>query len=205
MARFEPTNYLIHEVLYNIAREGKGEFENELLDFLFFMDANTNAKLEFERQHRGQQFPIVQQTWVIPLPAARTVKFAETCERKLNSRLLRPAESDMLFASQDDCLMSANYKLDGFAVSLGFEPVSPDGKPPDSIVDLFQELSVDCQKAGGRIHLVKNVHADPDTFRKMFSPQIKEFEKLKRACDPDLLLQNKFSDTFFKFRATKVR
>jgi hypothetical protein len=43
MARLDVPN-LIHEVLYTIARENNGEFENELLDFLFFMDANTNAK-----------------------------------------------------------------------------------------------------------------------------------------------------------------
>lgn len=95
--------------------------------------------------------------------------------------------------------MSANYQLDGFAVSMAFEPIAGDGESPQNVVDLLHELSVICESVGGRIHMVKHVHADRAVFRKMFDPQIRQFETIKRKYDPDLILQNKFSDRFFSF------
>jgi len=95
--------------------------------------------------------------------------------------------------------MSANYDSDGFAVSIAFEPIRPDGSAPPKIVELMLQLTKDCLSVGGKIHLVKNVYADPVDFRQMFSPQIEQFEEIKRKYDPGLVLQNKFSDTFFSF------
>jgi decaprenylphospho-beta-D-ribofuranose 2-oxidase len=197
MARIDPLNLLIHEFLYNLAKEHKDPFENDLMDFLFFMDGNTVAKDKFEKQFSPQLFPIVQQTFVIP--KEQTVAFAQTCERKMSARGLRPTETDMLFVARDECLMSANYQLEGFAVTIAFEPIAPDGQAPPRIVDLMHELSVDCQALGGRVHFVKNIYSDPVVLRKMFHPQIEQFEDIKRKYDPSLLLQNKFSDTFFTF------
>jgi hypothetical protein len=163
-----------------------------LTDFLFFMDGNTVAKERYEHLHPNELFPIIQQTFVIPADLAAA--FAGNCEEKMKARKLRPTECDMLFVRADDALMSANYKMDGFAISVGFEPVEADGQTPPAIADLLKELSADCLGAGGRIHLVKNVHADKAVLQQMFSPQISQFEEMKRRLDPDLLLQNGFSD-----------
>lgn len=197
MARFELPNLLIHEFLYNLAKEHKGAFENDLMDFLFFMDGNTVAKNRFEKQFYPQLFPIVQQTFVTG--ADKAVAFAENCEIKMAERGLRPTETDMLFVAQDDCFISANYRLDGFAITIAFEPISPDGKVPQTICDLLHDLSVDCLAAGGRIHFVKNIYADPPILRQMFHPNIEAFEVIKRKYDRALLLQNPFSDRFFRF------
>ena len=70
----------------------KDGFENEVLDFLFFMDGNTVAKHRFERLN-GRLFPIVQQTFV--LPADRTAEFAQASEDIMRERSIRPTESDM--------------------------------------------------------------------------------------------------------------
>lgn len=195
--RYELANLAIDEFLYLLAKAHKEPFENDLMDFLFFADGNTVAKDTFEKHFYPQLFPIVQQTFVIREEDA--VAFAETCERKLSSYRLRLTETDMLFVARDECLMSANYRLYGFAVSIAFEPIAPDGAPPPTIVELMHELTKDCLSFGGRIHLVKNVYADPADFRRMFSPQIEQFEDIKRKYDPGLVLQNKFSDTFFGF------
>jgi FAD/FMN-containing dehydrogenase len=197
LARIPVFNLAIHELLFHIAGENDGHFENALRDFLFFMDGNTVAKEKFEATHEGEQFPIVQQTYVIA--ADGTERFARACETEMNRRRLKPTECDMLYVKQDDCLMSANYKLDGFAVTLGFEPVAPKGCPPRAIPKLLKTLSQQCLDVGGRIHPVKNVCADKTVFRKMFSPQIEQFEDIKREYDPDLLLQNSFSDRLFCF------
>ena len=197
MARIDPLNIAIHEILFHVATEQGGRFENDLEEFLFFMDGNTVAKEKFEALHRDQLFPIVQQTFVVP--PDQTERFANKCVEKMLKRGIQATECDMLFARQDDCLMSGNYHLDGFAVSLGFEPIKPKGCPPDRIPKLLRELSEDCQSMGGRLHLVKNVQVDRDVFREMFSPQILEFEAIKKKYDPDRLLQNRFSDDFFDF------
>ena len=196
MARLDLPNTAIHEFLFLLAKERKVPFENDLMDFLFFMDGNTIAKERFETQFYPKLFPIIQQTFVIP--EEKTAAFAANCQHKLALSGLRATETDMLFVAQDDCLMSANYRLDGFAVTLAFEPIADDGKPPPKIVALLEHLSRDCQVAGGRIHWVKNLYSEPEVFRDMF-PQIAQFEDTKRKYDPGLLLQNKFSGTFFQF------
>jgi FAD/FMN-containing dehydrogenase len=196
-ARDPRLNLGIHEFLFFIAGMNGGRFQNTLLDFLFFMDGNTVAKEKFERRHKPKQFQIVQQTYVVD--AGRTEEFARACETEMQRRGIQPTECDMLYVKRDDALMSANYQLDGFAVTLGFEPVDPNGCPPPEIPRLLRHLSERCLEANGRIHLVKNVHADPGVLREMFLPQIEQFEAIKRHYDPDLILQNTFSDKLFEF------
>lgn len=199
LGRNELINYSIHEILYAIAKDSGHDFENDLMDFIFFADGNTTAKQKYESLHSPELFPIIQQTFVVPPDHA--VAFAKNCEHKMRSLKyhLRPTECDMLYVSQDECLLSANYRLDGFAISLGFEPVVADGTPPSQIVNLLKELSVDCLSVDGRIHLVKNVHADKAVLRQMFSSQLAAFEAIKRRVDPNMVLQNGFSDRLFEF------
>lgn len=195
--RYELGNLAIDETLYLLAEAHKKPFENDLMNFLFFMDGNTVAKETFEKHFSPQLFPIVQQTFIVS--KEDVVAFTKNCERKLDSYKLRPTETDMLFVPSDDCLMSGNYHFNGFAMSIAFEPIAPDGTPPTGIVAFMRELTKDCLSLGGRLHPVKNVYADPEDFRKMFSPQITRFENIKRQYDPYRILQNKFSDTFFQF------
>jgi decaprenylphospho-beta-D-ribofuranose 2-oxidase len=195
-ARNEAANAAFHELLFQLARLHPDDFENDVPDFLFFMDGNTTAKHRYESQ-TGKLFPIAQQTFVIP--PERTAAFAAACEDKMRERSIRPTESDMLYVRADDCLMSANYKMDGFAVSFAFEPVDAEPKPPLEVEELFREFSRDALKLGGRIHLAKSVYAEKEVLREMFSPQIRDFEAIKRHYDPDLILQNTFSDNLFCF------
>jgi decaprenylphospho-beta-D-ribofuranose 2-oxidase len=194
-------NLTVHEFLFDSIVAATfltgGRFENDLLDFLFFMDGNTVAKKKFEELFFPAQFPIVQQTFIIP--PNKTEEFAEICMRTMAERSIRPTECDMLFVQADKCLMSGSYYLDGFAVTLGFEPVAPQGCPPPEIPQLLRDLSKVCLAFGGRLHLPKNLQLSSGDFRNMFLPQIQTFEDIKRKHDPELLLGNKFSDYFFQF------
>jgi decaprenylphospho-beta-D-ribofuranose 2-oxidase len=213
MARDPIANWAIHEYLFvKAAASQETEYENDLENFIFFMDGNTTAKQRFEAQHPGKLFPIVQQTFVIPFDkdGNTAATFAQNCIDKMARHIIRPTEFDILPVLADECLMSANFKMKGFAVTIGFEPGNlptqdwKDGCPP-RIPKLLRELSVDCLNVGGRIHLVKNVHADPkNVFRPMF-PKIEGFEEIKRECDPALVLQNPFSDRFFHFDTKKQK
>jgi FAD/FMN-containing dehydrogenase len=181
------------------------KFDDPVEDFLFFMDGDTAARKRFENKNRPQLFPIVQQTFVVPID--KTEAFVKSCLRQIAEHKLRPTESDMLFVLEDECLLSANYHLNGWAVSFAFEVEEEVDKgvdkPPEPVRTLLRKLSKDCLDAGGRIHLPKNSHVDKEVFRKMFNGdgQIEKFEKIKRQYDPDLLLQNPFSDRFFEFKA----
>jgi decaprenylphospho-beta-D-ribofuranose 2-oxidase len=172
-------------------------FEDPVEDFLFFMDGDTAARRKFEKLHHPQLFPIVQQTFVVPVDKTET--FTTNCIRRIREENVHPTECDMLFVLEDECLLSANYRLNGFALSFAFERPEDDGGPPERVFKLLRELSNDCLNAGGRIHLPKNSHVDREVFRSMFKGQIEKFENIKRQYDPDLLLQNRFSDRFFDF------
>ena len=176
------------------------KFEDPLDDFLFFMDGDTAARKRFEESRRPKLFPLVQQTFVVPV--GKTETFTKNCIRKIRERKLHPTEADMLYALEDECLLSANYRLSGFAVSFAFEHKADFCDP--RVFELLRELSRDCLEAGGRIHLPKNSHVDRDVFRSMFNGQIEKFENIKRQYDPDLLLGNPFSDRLFDFQHPAV-
>ena len=176
-------------------------FEDPVDDFLFFMDGDTAARRKFEKLNHPQLFPVVQQTFVVPVEQTET--FTKDCIRKIREHKIHPTTCDMLFVLADECLLSANYGLNGFAVSFGFERPESAGRPPERVFALLRELSRDCQNAGGRLHLPKNSHVDREVFRSMFKGQIERFEQIKRRYDPELLLQNSFSDRFFDFEEGK--
>ena len=200
-ARVPFMNWLFHQGLYDTLQLVH-KFDDDLPEFLFFMDGDAKARTTFQALY-NRPFPIIQQTYVVPTGA--TEAFATTSVQKIQDRGLHPTECDMLYVAQDDCLMSANYHLDGFAVSFAFEPTSSDDVPPDEVCALLRELSVDCLNAHGRIHLPKNSHVDRATFRSMFDGQIQAFEAIKRNYDPNLLIQNRFSDQFFTFSKSTKR
>ena len=193
-ARVPLTNYLVQLGLYELCRFVTA-YDDDIPDFLFFMDGDTYARQEYFKIF-GQQFPIIEQTYV--LPASATESFTANSMAKIDASGFDPSSCDMLYIKGDQALMSANYNMDGFAVSWCFEPNDPT-TPPAALCTLLQQLSVDCLNAGGRIHLPKNAHVDRATFRAMFSPQITTFENIKRQYDPNLLLQNPYSDQFFAF------
>lgn len=193
-ARVPWLNYLIHLGLYELCQVVT-KFDDDIADFLFFMDGDTYARQKYF-QLFGVQFPLIQQTYV--LPASATESFTANSIDKIAAAGLDPTDCDMLYIKGDQALMSANYNLDGFAISWVFEPDNPT-TPPTNVTNMLQQLSVDCLNAGGRIHLPKNAHVDRATFRAMFSPQITTFENIKRQYDPNLLLQNPYSDQFFAF------
>ena len=198
LVRYRFWSNLVDWLLYGFAKIGR-KFEDPVEDFLFFMDGDSAARKEFERRNPPHLFPLVQQTFVVPKD--KTESFTQNCIRKIHRQGLCPTESDMLYALEDECLLSANYRLNGFAVSFAFEQKGDFFGP--RVFELLRELSRDCLDAGGRIHLPKNSHVDREVCRLMFKGQIEKFEEIKRHYDRDLLLRNPFSDRLFDFKQAK--
>ena len=68
---------------------------------------------------------------------------------------------------------------------------------PSQMKDFFCELSHDCLRLGGRVHLVKNVEADRSDLRQMHGDAAAEFRALKRKHDPHGLFKNAFFSRIF--------
>ena len=194
-ARHDDLNRLFHESLFALMETMFKSFQNDIPEFSFFMDGNTFAKERFEREHPHRVFPITQQTFVIP-DAKSTVRFVNECLVRLAALDLEPTELDLLFVAEDDCLLSATFKQNGFAVSLAFE--NYEGPcPPQPVDTLLRGLSGLCADMGGRIHLVKNLRAEKVDVQRMFAAAIGDFARIKADLDPAGILRNSFFDKIF--------
>ena len=58
-------------------------------------------------------------------------------------------------------------------------------------------LSARALELGGRVYLVKNVHATAEQLQEMYAHALPEFVRLKRRVDPDGLLRNEFLERVF--------
>jgi decaprenylphospho-beta-D-ribofuranose 2-oxidase len=108
---------------------------------------------------------------------------------------LSPNLFDILYVQDDDFLMSSNNGLAGFAVSIAFQHLT---LRKMSVLDAhLRDLSDVCRQLGGRVYLVKNVHASHTQLAGMYGEHMVRFRALKAQLDPDGLLRNEFFDRVF--------
>lgn len=179
---------LVGELAYRL----RGDHHvDSLLDYTFFMDGDVR----FRRLGRrlGLQLRIVQQSFVVPVAAA--AELIERARRVFGAAAVVPMLSDVLYCRSDRALLSATHGLDGFVVSFAFSPRTR-GRLA-RIQDALVRLSKACRALGGRVRLVKNVHADPDDLAAMYAATLPRFQALKRALDPDGVIRNEFLERVF--------
>jgi decaprenylphospho-beta-D-ribofuranose 2-oxidase len=180
----------------------EGEFIDELFGWTFFMGNTTSRAKEIARSS-GQRLNFSQQSFVLPAghrdhaPDTRPVRrFIEQIEGRLHRADIRPANIDFLYIPGDRFLMSASRDLPGFVATVAFANVNCE-KLDSEICDLLCELSRDCRVLGGRVHLVKNVVADPSDLRAMHGDAAAELRELKFQVEPKGILRNEFFDRVF--------
>src|SRR5262249_32725593 len=149
----------------------------------FFMDGNVRAKALAKRF--GVALKTIQQTFIIPSDpgkeggwdAARDdlAEWLEYAGRGFRSKNLEAKLHDVLYLPKDGrFLLSASANLAGFAVSYAFETNDPD--TIETVKEVFRELAdVLWEKFGGRVYLVKNVHARRETLRLMYGENLTAF------------------------------
>jgi hypothetical protein len=103
---------------------------------------------------------------------------------------------DFLFVPGDDFLMSASNNFPSFVVTIAFSDTDQ-SMLPSRTHDLLCAASRDCRTLGGRVHLVKNVVADPSDLRAMHGDAARVLCDLKKKYDPDGVLKNEFFDRVF--------
>ncbi len=176
------------------------EYVDDLQGFAFFMDGNARAKRVGKRF--GFKMRNAQQSFVVPSdPGAEggrdraqddLVEWLEFAHGFLSERNLTPTLNDALFLPRDlPFMLSASADMPGFVVSYAFETSSR--RRLARAEAAFSELAdVLWEKFHGRVYLVKNVFAKPETLAKMYGDHAVEFVRLKNELDPRGLLRNDF-------------
>lgn len=187
---------IVDRFLFDFSRP----YVDDLFDYMFFMDGNVLAKRI--AQTLGMPMSTVQQAFMIPYdPDAheeslrRLVDFLQEIDEITTRDDIAPTLLDVLFIQRDDSLLSANYGTDGFAVTLAFE--TSDLESVKRIRLRLTELSGRALELGGRVYLVKNVHATADQLQAMYVHALPEFVRLKQRVDPGGLLRNDFLERVF--------
>jgi decaprenylphospho-beta-D-ribofuranose 2-oxidase len=175
----------------------RDEYLDDLEGFSFFMDGNARAKRIGKKL--GFKMQNAQQTFVVPsdLGPESLVEWLEFAHEFLLARDLTPTLNDVLFVPRDrPFLLSASNNQPGFAVSYAFE-TSNQGRL-ERAKQAFDELAdVLWEKFHGRVYLVKNVFAKPQTLAAMYGEHAVEFFRLKRELDPEMLLRDDFLERTF--------
>lgn len=179
-------------------------YVDPVLDYTFFMDGN--ARLVRLGRRLGFTMAAAEQTYLVPLgagPGSRTARVAEflgEANEVFGAARLTPGLTDVLHVPPDDAILSSSAGLDGCAVTFGFE--ASRWTTIARIRAAFSALAASCARLGGRVHLTKNVIADPDVLAAMYADAIPRFRALKHRLDPHGMLQNAFLQTRFPALAT---
>lgn len=181
------------------------EYLDGLEGFSFFMDGNARAKRIGKKL--GFKMQNAQQTFIVPSDAGAEggwdqaaddlVEWLEFTHRYMLERDLTPTLNDVLFVPRDrPFLLSASNNQPGFAVSYAFE-TSNQGRL-ERAKQAFEELAdILWGKFHGRVYLVKNVFAKPETLAAMYGDHAVEFFRLKRELDPEMVLRDDFLERTF--------
>jgi decaprenylphospho-beta-D-ribofuranose 2-oxidase len=209
LVRVQVFNRIGSWLTFNLTSKAARTYVDAYDDYAFFMDGNALAK---SIGHAfGAPMRVIQQTFVLPVDVGeegergeaalrrsieRTIDFIAAISADLRAEGIQPTMFDGLFLPRDEgFLLSATRDLDGFALSAAFDTSS------DAILAKVRRIltvaSTRCRKAGGRVHLVKNVCAEPEDIAAMYREGATAFFALKRRLDPDGILRNEFLERLF--------
>ncbi|MDX1665145.1 MAG: FAD-binding oxidoreductase [Candidatus Promineifilaceae bacterium] len=191
LIRISRINNLVWNLFYLFSLKPDTRYVNKLPGYAFFVDGNRVSAEVAEKV--GIHLPTIQQTYV--LPEESVLPFLEEAAARLRRSNLTPNLFDILYVQEDDFLMSSNNGLAGYAVSVAFQHLTM-GKV--SLLDAqLRDLTDLCHELGGRVYLVKNVHASASQLEAMYGEHMEAFRALKEQVDPDGLLRNEFFDRVF--------
>ena len=185
----------INNFAWNLIHKGinkNSPYIDQLAGYHFFMDGHRKAK-EFAELF-GFPAPTIQQTFV--MPTETVLEFFMHLDGTLREQGLAPNLFDVLYVPADDFLMSSNNGLAGFAVSVAFDDLSK--RRIKRLRELLIKLTDRCEALGGRVYLVKNVHATSEQLGRMYGHAIPEFLQMKNRLDPGGILQNGFFNRLVK-------
>jgi decaprenylphospho-beta-D-ribofuranose 2-oxidase len=209
--RWSAFNRLLWALAYRWGYPPWVVYLDDLEGFTFFMDGNVRAKRVARKLFRVN-LTTLQQTFVVPAKTEtdknrtdedwtgmhdKLVKWLERAEAVLDENNLTPTLQDVLFLPRDERFpLSMSAGMAGFAVTYAFETSNRRrlARARDTFEALAKILSDDFK---GRVYLVKNVCASPETLRAMYGANADEFFSVKAMVDPDCILRNGFLNKTF--------
>jgi decaprenylphospho-beta-D-ribofuranose 2-oxidase len=170
---------------------------DELEGYTFFQDGNDAVKGFFRKL--GFPMGVRQQTYVVPTDPEsvlrtreRLASFLDEADRILDEARIVPVLIDVLYlpAEAEGFAFSSSRGLAGYAVTFTFEELGRVTFPVEE--RLLAEIALVADRLGGRVHLVKNVHADPALLERSYATGVAELRSLRARHDPERLLSNGF-------------
>jgi FAD/FMN-containing dehydrogenase len=184
---------------------------NPIEDFTFFFEAHTVAMEEIVASGDLRQRAL-QQTFAI---SANVGTDATPSDTKLMADFMRdtralfragfkrgvrklhtwPNVVDVLYIPAGDGFLSASRNLDGFALTFGIEGLDADFDF-NHATGVLKKIAKLCAspKYNGRVHLTKNVFAEPSDIGAMYAEGLPKWAAVKSKYDPKRVLSSDFYD-----------
>ncbi|TNE46055.1 MAG: FAD-binding oxidoreductase [Deltaproteobacteria bacterium] len=174
-------------------RENK-TYVSELVPYTFFTDGNVAARGMMKRMK--MKFRMIEQTYIIPVASGKAEAFIERLVEMCKARGVKPMLFDVMYLPEDEpFLLSSTRGLAGFAVNIAFEGL--EGQKLEETKEMFRILTTLCKEWGGRVHLVKNVFADPADLHEMYGESLATWQELKQVYDPQNTLGSGYLERIF--------
>jgi decaprenylphospho-beta-D-ribofuranose 2-oxidase len=204
--RWQLLNRLTWWIAFRFFYRRRTEYRDDLAGYTFFMDGNVRAK-EVARKLFRADLKTLQQTFVVPSHTGSEagwdkgkndlVEWLEHAEGVLEEHDVTPTLLDVLFLPPDAGFpLSVSAGMAGYAVTYAFE-TSNECKLARAKA-AFESLSdILWERFGGRVYLVKNVHASQATLANMYGDNAAAFFAIKHKLDPSDVLRNEFLNRIF--------
>ena len=171
------------------------EFVDDAFGYTFFEDGNVRLRRLLAAI--GCRPRALQQAFVLPRRGAgagtATIEgFIAEARALLDERGLVPAMFDVLHIPADDqpFLLSSSNGLDGFCATLTFTALFGELRREREVLATLAQV---CERHGGRVHLVKNVCAEPGLIERMYAPALAALAHVRRRTGAAGFVQNDFA------------
>lgn len=169
----------------------RGPFVDSYLNYAFCMEGHERTRQLASRV--GVRMRALQPSYIIPEQSL--LRFLQRASQLFTRFDVYPALLDTLFVPEDGFLLSSSNRLPGFCTSFMFEGVV--GAKRQKALDCMTALNDACLEAGGRLHLVKNLHGTRAQLKAMYGHALDALARLKGEVDPRGLLSNDFFSRAF--------
>ena len=172
-------------------------FSDPLRGYTFFEDGNRKVRAGLHAV--GLPGRLVQQTFMIPCDvkdapgsSERLLTFLREADSLFTEMKIDPALIDVLYVGKDPhgFLLSSSRNMDAFAVTFTFERLI---LSMTREVEAMKSLSRICLRQNGVVHLVKHVHAFPDTIEHMYRAAFADLKAIRTTRNSEPVLANEFS------------
>lgn len=168
-------------------------YVDSLEGFTFMMDGNWAMRDALARF--GLDVWVLQQSFVLPVvegddPASHIKAFLARALEEGPRHGVSSSVMDALMVPPDEAILSSTRGSGGAVISMAYMGFR--GDKHSRVVEVFRSLAQHACELGGRVHLAKHAHADPDVLQEMYGEALAHYETLKSEVDPRDVLGGRF-------------